>query len=42
MWQNGTKRGDVQLGDFEDLIRKGAFNEKGKVIKIVIVMFYNY
>jgi hypothetical protein len=41
MWENGTEREDIKLGDFEDLIRKGAFNEKGKFTKIVIVMFYN-
>lgn len=41
MWENGTKRGDIQLGDFENLIRTGAFNEKGKFIKFLIVMFCN-
>jgi hypothetical protein len=30
MWEKGTKREDIKLKDFEDLIRKGAFNEKGK------------
>jgi hypothetical protein len=34
MWENGTKREDIKLKDFEELIRKGAFNEKGK-FKIV-------
>lgn len=29
MWEKGTKREDIKLKDFEDLIRKGAFNEKG-------------
>ncbi|XP_021934333.1 torsin-1B isoform X2 [Zootermopsis nevadensis] len=33
MWENGTKRGDIQLGDFENLIRTGAFNEKGGLHK---------
>jgi hypothetical protein len=31
MWENGTKREDIKLEDFEDIIRKGAFNEKGKL-----------
>jgi hypothetical protein len=31
MWGNGTKREDIKLKDFEDIIRKGAFNEKGKL-----------
>jgi hypothetical protein len=30
MWEGGKKRQDIQLRDFEDMIRKGAFNEKGK------------
>jgi hypothetical protein len=34
MWESGTKREDITLKDFEDLIRKGAFNEKGKLIVI--------
>jgi len=29
MWEKGTKREDIKLKDFEDVIRKGAFNEKG-------------
>lgn len=33
MWENGKKREDVKLKDFEDLIRKGAFNEKGGLQK---------
>jgi len=37
MWENGTKREDITLKDFEDTIRKGAFNEKGK-LEIVIWM----
>jgi hypothetical protein len=37
MWENGTKREDIKLKDFEDAVRKGAFNEKGK-LKIVIWM----
>jgi hypothetical protein len=35
MWENGTKREDIELKDFEGVIRKGAFNEKGK-LKIII------
>jgi hypothetical protein len=37
MWESGKKREDIKLNDFEDLIRKGAFNEKGK-FKIVTEM----
>jgi hypothetical protein len=37
LWENGRRREDIQLEDFEDLIRKGAFNENGDY-----VMFYNY
>ena len=29
MWGKGIKREDIKLKDFEDMIRKGAFNEKG-------------
>nr|CAD7429952.1 unnamed protein product [Timema monikensis] len=29
LWQSGKRREDFQLRDFEDLIRKGAFNEAG-------------
>nr|CAD7200478.1 unnamed protein product [Timema douglasi] len=31
LWQSGKSREDFELRDFEDLIRKGAFNEAGKV-----------
>jgi hypothetical protein len=33
MWGKGTKREDIKLKDFEDMIRKGAFNEKGGLHK---------
>ncbi|CAD6222204.1 GSCOCG00000814001-RA-CDS [Cotesia congregata] len=29
LWQNGRKREDTKLSDFEELISRGAFNEKG-------------
>nr|CAD7415673.1 unnamed protein product [Timema poppensis] len=29
LWQSGKSREDFELRDFEDLIRKGAFNEAG-------------
>nr|CAD7464164.1 unnamed protein product [Timema tahoe] len=29
LWQSGKRREDFELRDFEDLIRKGAFNEAG-------------
>ncbi|KAG8034636.1 hypothetical protein G9C98_007712 [Cotesia typhae] len=29
LWQDGRKREDTRLSDFEDLISRGAFNEKG-------------
>lgn len=29
-WKAGRRREDLQLGDFENLIMQGAFNEKGK------------
>jgi hypothetical protein len=38
IWESGRKREDIHLNDFEELIRKGIFNEKGKVNKIVIVI----
>jgi hypothetical protein len=31
MWEDGIKREDIKLKDFEDIIRKGAFNEKGEL-----------
>lgn len=40
IWESGVKRDDVHLSDFEDLIRKGIFNEKGKVNKTVTVIFH--
>jgi hypothetical protein len=38
IWESGRKREDIHLNDFEDLIRKGIFNEKGKVNKIITVI----
>lgn len=29
LWENGVKRNDVKLIDFEQIITKGAFNEEG-------------
>lgn len=29
LWNQGRKREDLQLNDFENLISKGAFNEEG-------------
>jgi len=31
MLEKGTKRKDIELKEFEHIIRKGAFNEKGKL-----------
>lgn len=39
-WEKGGKRENLQLSDFEDLLRKGLFNEKGKVNKTVTVVFH--
>lgn len=29
LWEKGMKRSEIKLSDFEELIMKGAFNEKG-------------
>lgn len=32
LWEQGVKREDIELNDFESLILKGAFNEEGKYV----------
>lgn len=37
MWKDGRQRDDIQLQDMEDLIQKGAFNEKGGLHKSELI-----
>lgn len=36
-WLNGIPRTDIKLKDFEKLILKGAFNEKGTIVSYTFI-----
>lgn len=42
LWEQGVKREDIELHNFESFILKGAFNEEGKYIVLLLVRVVYY